>query len=122
MFPEKEPNGGQPIEFHRGEAHDQGTAMTTDLEGSTIDELFALREEVIEVLTEKLVCKKMELEERLRLLHSPETTRRSYPPVKAKFRNPDQPSETWSGRGRLPRWLDAQLRSGKRLDQFRIAS
>lgn len=120
MFPEKEPNGGQPIEVHRGGAH--GTAMTTDLEGSTIDQLFALREEVIEVLTEKLVCKKMELEERLRLLHSPETTRRSYPPVKAKFRNPDQPSETWSGRGRLPRWLDAQLRSGKRLDQFRIAS
>lgn len=95
--------------------------MTTDFEGSSIDELFALREEVTEVLAEKLACRKVELEERLRLLRSPQTTRRAYPPVKAKFRNPDRPSETWSGRGRIPRWLDAQLRSGKRLDQFRIA-
>ena len=122
MFPEKELNGGQPIEFHGGWHTIKGTAMTTDFEGTTIDELFALRDEIAEVLTEKLVCKKVELEQRLRLLRSPQTTRRPYPPVKAKFRNPDQPLETWSGRGRLPRWLDAQLRSGKRLDQFRIAS
>ena len=38
-----------------------------------------------------------------------------------KFRNPEQPSETWAGRGKKPRWLTAQLRSGKQLDDFRIA-
>jgi DNA-binding protein H-NS len=34
--------------------------------------------------------------------------------------NPKQPSETWAGRGKLPRWLNARLRSGKQLDDFRI--
>jgi DNA-binding protein H-NS len=37
-----------------------------------------------------------------------------------KYRNPDQPSETWAGRGKQPRWLVAQLRSGKRIDDFKI--
>jgi hypothetical protein len=31
-----------------------------------------------------------------------------------------KPSETWAGRGKQPRWLTAQLRSGKLLDDFRI--
>ncbi|WP_430642597.1 H-NS histone family protein [Bradyrhizobium paxllaeri] len=35
---------------------------------------------------------------------------RSYPPV--KYQNPDQPSETWTGRGKEPRWLVAQLKLG----------
>ena len=31
-----------------------------------------------------------------------------------------EPSETWAGRGKKPRWLTAQLKSGKRIDGFRI--
>ena len=27
------------------------------------------------------------------------------PPVPAKYRNPDNPSQTWSGRGRRPAWF-----------------
>jgi DNA-binding protein H-NS len=46
--------------------------------------------------------------------------RRPYPQVFPKYRNPAKPSETWAGRGKQPRWLTAQLRSGKRLDDFRI--
>jgi len=37
-----------------------------------------------------------------------------------KFANPDNPVETWSGRGRQPRWLSAKLKSGSKLDDFRI--
>ncbi len=37
-----------------------------------------------------------------------------------KYRNPAKPSETWAGRGKKPRWLTAQLKSGKRIDEFRI--
>jgi len=48
------------------------------------------------------------------------TERRPYPPVVPKYRNPDRPSETWAGRGKKPRWLAAQLKSGKRIDDFRI--
>jgi DNA-binding protein H-NS len=46
--------------------------------------------------------------------------RRPYPAVVPKYRNPERPSETWAGRGRKPRWLAAQLKSGKRIEDFRI--
>ncbi len=46
--------------------------------------------------------------------------RRPYPVVVPKYRNPEQPSETWAGRGKTPRWLTAQLNSGRRIDDFRI--
>ena len=48
------------------------------------------------------------------------TERRPYPAVVPKYRNPERPSETWAGRGKQPRWLAAQLKSGKRIDDFRI--
>jgi DNA-binding protein H-NS len=40
--------------------------------------------------------------------------------VAAKYANPDNPSETWSGRGRKPRWLAARLKAGDRIDRFLI--
>lgn len=40
--------------------------------------------------------------------------------VKPKYRNPDNPKETWSGRGRAPRWLSALLAKGKKIEQFLI--
>ena len=46
--------------------------------------------------------------------------RRPYPQVYPKYRNPAEPSETWAGRGEKPRWLAAQLKSGKQIDDFRI--
>ena len=41
-------------------------------------------------------------------------------PLPAKYCNPKDPRETWAGRGKQPRWLRTQLRSGKKLDDFRI--
>jgi DNA-binding protein H-NS len=40
--------------------------------------------------------------------------------VAAKYVNPDDPSETWTGRGRKPRWLTAKLQEGARLERFLI--
>lgn len=34
-------------------------------------------------------------------------------PASAKYANPANPSETWSGRGRKPRWFEAALAEGK---------
>jgi DNA-binding protein H-NS len=42
-------------------------------------------------------------------------------PVAAKYRNPENPAETWAGRGLKPRWLTAAMKSGKKLDDFLIA-
>lgn len=42
-------------------------------------------------------------------------------PVAVKFRNPDNPAETWTGRGRQPKWLVAKLaKRGVTVDDFRI--
>jgi DNA-binding protein H-NS len=105
--------------------HEWGTVMANDFEALTTDELYLLHLEITAVLKEKLAAKKHLLEQQLHRLHPLDNheitqARRPYPPVKAKFRNPDQPSETWSGRGKRPRWLDKHLRSGKRIDDFRI--
>lgn len=39
--------------------------------------------------------------------------------VAAKYRNPDDPSQLWSGRGKHPRWVKAWLDAGKSLDALR---
>ena len=41
-------------------------------------------------------------------------------PVEAKYRNPDKPSETWSGRGREPKWLAEKIASGRKREEFAI--
>ena len=38
----------------------------------------------------------------------------------AKFQNPDNPSETWTGRGRKPNWLVGRLKKGAKIEQFAI--
>ncbi|KEP70318.1 trans-acting regulatory protein HvrA [Thioclava dalianensis] len=40
--------------------------------------------------------------------------------VAPKYANPANPSETWSGRGRKPRWVQAALDQGKSLDDLKI--
>lgn len=34
--------------------------------------------------------------------------------VKPKYRNPADPSQTWSGRGKRPRWFHAAIDAGKK--------
>ena len=40
--------------------------------------------------------------------------------VAPKYRNPDDPSETWTGRGRKPKWVQAALDAGKSLESLTI--
>lgn len=41
-------------------------------------------------------------------------------PAVAKYANPSDNSETWSGRGRKPRWFAAALAAGKSPDDLAI--
>lgn len=41
-------------------------------------------------------------------------------PASAKYRNPDDASQVWSGRGRQPNWIKAYTASGKSLDDAKI--
>jgi DNA-binding protein H-NS len=100
-----------------------------DLKSMSMDELWSLHEFVSAALARKISAETARLDQRLRQLglgpvsHSVKEmsqARRPYPRVFPKYRNPAKPSETWAGRGKKPRWLAAQLKSGKQIDDFRI--
>jgi DNA-binding protein H-NS len=108
-----------------------------DLDAMDFDELWLLHEELTRILAEKIGAEKQKLEKRLAQLSRGEQVgearslpneqrtdrpRRKYPKVLPKYSNPSAPLETWSGRGKQPRWVVAALRSGHKLEDFRIAS
>ena len=40
--------------------------------------------------------------------------------IAPKYRNPDNPSEIWSGRGREPKWMQREIAEGKSKEDFLI--
>jgi len=97
-----------------------------DFEGMPLDDLWRLHEQICSVLEKKIKDKKRKLEQRLdelghKLDEGGIRQRRPHPKGEPKFRNPEDPSITWSGRGRHPRWVNDLLAAGKTIDDFRIA-
>jgi DNA-binding protein H-NS len=101
--------------------------MASDtFESMSVDDLSSLHEQLTSILVRKIEQEKARLEERLSRLNinpaiSPDRPRRAYPKVLPKYQNPKNPAETWSGRGKQPHWVQAQLRAGKKLERFLIA-
>jgi DNA-binding protein H-NS len=109
-----------------------------NLPSLSIEELWVLHEQIGTILSNKIAAEKRELEARLAKLNdsSPfdkakvkrapsqgddrRAARRKYPPVLPKFQNPSNPAETWAGRGKQPRWLVAQIKAGKKINDFLI--
>jgi DNA-binding protein H-NS len=119
------------------QANSHENAMRTpDLDTMQFEDLWLLYEQITKILSDKIVAEKLELENRLAKLNRVEIVRepgsahrlsitdraprRKYPKVLPKYCNPLAPSETWSGRGKRPRWLVAALETGHRLDEFKI--
>jgi len=101
--------------------------MKIDFDSMSTDELWSLHKQLASTLARKMVAQKVKLEGKLRRLEapldaiSPHRPRRPYPKVLPKYQNPKNPAEKWSGRGRQPLWVQAQLKSGKKLDRFLIS-
>ena len=102
----------------------QDAMKSSSLESMSADELWELYELVVAELGRKIAAERGILENRLRRLGVTDSDlrrdRRPYPKVFPKYRNPKNHSETWAGRGKQPRWLTKQLRSGKKLTDFLI--
>ncbi len=96
-------------------------------ESMSTDKLWSLHERLNSMLACKIAEQKAKLEERLRWLQktnsaiSQDQPRRAYPKVLPKYQNPKNPAERWSGRGKQPHWVRAQLNAGKKLEHFLIA-
>jgi DNA-binding protein H-NS len=99
-----------------------------NLKSMPVDKLMQLREQVVAVLGAKVSEERRALEERLGELGRLSLDRSGRKrngvgargAVAPKFRNPDDPSETWAGRGLKPRWLSAKLKAGHKLEEFSI--
>jgi DNA-binding protein H-NS len=108
----------------------------TDMQSLPIDDLWALHEQISKILSSRILSEKRQLEKRLYQLNSGKAardaiapdlnsekanrTRRKFSKVLPKYRNPAVPSETWSGRGKQPRWLVSALKSGGTIKDFEI--
>ena len=95
-------------------------------ESMSLDELWELHEQLTSTLARRIAQQKAKLEQQLRRLEiddaiSPDKPRRPYPKVLPKYQNPKNPTQKWSGRGKQPDWVRAQLKAGKKLEHFRIA-
>jgi DNA-binding protein H-NS len=95
-----------------------------NLKSMSIDKLAKLKDQVDAILRTKVVDERRALEAKLGTLSRLSTSKRvrmgARGPVAPKYRNPENPSETWAGRGLKPRWLAAALKGGKKLEHFSI--
>lgn len=106
--------------------------MAMNLEALSLKELKDLQSQVTRAIATYEDRKKKEalaeLEEKAREMGfslaeltglSVAKTRKRAPAV-AKYANPADKSDTWSGRGRKPRWFEAALKTGKTPEDMAI--
>jgi DNA-binding protein H-NS len=103
-----------------------------NLKSMSIDKLSELREQIDAMLGAKVMEERRAVQEQLGRLErlTANGSRISMKgsrggvrgAVAPKYRNPDNPAETWAGRGLKPRWLAAALKSGKKIEDFSITA
>ena len=102
-------------------------ALTPNLKSMSVDKLSKLKDQIEAALTTRVADERRALQAQLgklarfadgKVRFKGAGSRGVVPP---KYRNPENPAETWAGRGLKPRWLAAAIKSGKKLEQFAIA-
>jgi DNA-binding protein H-NS len=92
------------------------------------DDLLRLREQLDQVIAERISAEEQELQDRLNLIKRFRHVVGSRDgagtlagrKLRPKYRNPDNPAQTWAGRGLQPKWLIQALKSGRKLESFRV--
>lgn len=102
----------------------------TGLDKMSYKELVSLQSRVAEAIAEKQANEKQELKRKLADLAGQSgfdvselfggRGGRKGSKVAVKYRNPKNPDETWTGRGRKPNWLSAALSKGQKLESFLV--
>ena len=95
-----------------------------NLKSMSLDKLVDLRNRVQAALGTRVAEERRTLESKLaNLSHARHGfTRSRGGKIPPKYRNPDNPPETWAGRGLRPRWLSAALKAGKKLEHFAVTA
>ena len=105
-------------------------ARTNGLDKMTYAQLQALRERVDAAMAAAKTAERKALWEEIEALSAKrglsvaealglgEARKAGKAPV--KFRNPKDSTQTWTGRGRKPKWLVAALKKGQKLEGFKV--
>jgi DNA-binding protein H-NS len=100
-----------------------------NLKSMSLDQLSKLKEQVAAALSAKVIEERRAVQDQLSRLDRLANGSRAKGArgaqrgaVAPKYRNPDNPSDTWAGRGLQPRWLAAALKTGKKLEDFSITA
>jgi len=100
-----------------------------NFESLSLEELLDIRDYTNSVLKKRIGKEKRDIEKTLARLSSLDEggVRRGRRPgvrkgqkLPPKFRNPET-GETWAGRGARPRWLQAMLKKGRKIEEFSVA-
>src|SRR5580704_13653078 len=101
--------------------------MSMALKSMSIEKLVALKGQIEAMLSSKVVEQRRALESELSKLgrfeggKSTSKVARGYGAIAPKYRNPENSTETWAGRGLKPRWLTAAIKTGRKLEDFSIS-
>lgn len=110
----------------------ESTVKEIQLDKMSVKELEALEVEIQEAIADRKLAEKAEMKEKLAAMaekngYSVEElfgkSRRAGAPrgkVAPKYRNPSNPSETWTGRGRMPLWIKTLTDKGAKREKFLI--
>lgn len=99
------------------------------MEGKTDDELKAMIDEARRELGRRIIERRSEALKQIKQLAEEAGFKVKFeelaeksgkPSVPIKYRNPRHPEETWTGRGKHPKWLQRELDDGHSVDEFRI--
>ena len=97
-------------------------ARPSSYDKMSFTELAAVRNQIDRLMLEKQAASRAELREKMEemakergFLLSDVLEKRGgrTGKVAVKYRDPNDPSNTWTGRGRMPRWMVAATRGGK---------
>ena len=97
------------------------------LASMSVDALLALRDRIGTVLSGKTSelrrqIAQLELGGRASSRRGAQAGSRRGRKIAPKYRDPDEPSNVWAGRGALPRWMQAKIKAGAKKEDFLIGS
>jgi DNA-binding protein H-NS len=101
-----------------------------NLKSMSLDQLSKLKEQVAAALNARVIEERRAVQDQLSKLDRLAANGSRGKGVRGalrgavapKYRNPDNPEETWAGRGLKPRWLAAALKTGKKLEDFSMTA
>ena len=104
-------------------------ARPSKLASMSVEALLQLRDDIGNILTQKVGQLQSQLaalgdggwiSSGKKAVGRPRGSKMKGRKVAPKYRNPKNRSETWAGRGAMPRWMAAQIKAGKKREDFAI--